>query len=154
MYDILLEDEIVKPNFDLFVENNNQPIALIFENIEVTDGVLDLSLIAKVNNATISGISIVNQGEIGAIPIVNITTSTVGGIVPVEVEFFNEISRPQDFTFAWDFGDGNTSTEQNPTHLFEEVGEFNVKLTVSSLGGDSATDSVTINAISPSEFEL
>ncbi|AKP53381.1 malectin domain-containing carbohydrate-binding protein [Cyclobacterium amurskyense] len=154
VYDILLEDEIVKPNFDLFVENNNQPIALIFENIEVTDGVLDLSLIAKVNNATISGISIVNQGEIGAIPIVNITTSTVGGIVPVEVEFFNEISRPQDFTFAWDFGDGNTSTEQNPTHLFEEVGEFNVKLTVSSLGGDSATDSVTINAISPSEFEL
>ncbi|EPR68182.1 malectin domain-containing carbohydrate-binding protein [Cyclobacterium qasimii] len=154
VYDILLEGDVVQPNFDLFIENNNQPIALVFEDIQVTDGKLSLNLIAKVNNASISGISIVNQGEIGAVPIANITSSTVGGIVPLEVAFTNEISRPQDFTFAWDFGDGNTSTDQNPTHIFEEFGEYNVKLTVSSLFGNTAIDSVTVNAIPASEFEL
>jgi len=154
VYDILLEGSLVKPNFDLFIENNNQPMPLVFENIQVTDGILNLNLNAKSNNATISGIAVINQGEIGAVPIANITTSTVGGIVPLEVDFTNEISRPQDFTFAWDFGDGNTSTDQNPTHIFEEFGEFTIKLTVSSLFGSSATDSVTVNVITPSEFEL
>ncbi|WP_339924616.1 malectin domain-containing carbohydrate-binding protein [uncultured Cyclobacterium sp.] len=154
VYDILLEGNVVKSNFDLFIENNNQPAALDFENIQVTDGTLSLNLIAKANNASISGISIVNQGQIGAVPIANITATTLGGLVPLEVAFTNEISRPQDFTFAWDFGDGNTSTEQNPTHIFEEFGEYNVLLTVSSMFGVSAVDSVTINAIPPSEFEL
>ena len=154
VYDILLEENVVKENFDLFLENNNQPIALVFENIQVTDGILNLNLSAKANNASISGISIVSQGEIGAIPIANITSSTVGGIVPLAVEFTNEISRPQDFTFAWDFGDGSTSTDQNPTHIFEESGEFTVRLTVTSNFGNSATDSIRVNAIGSSEFEL
>lgn len=154
VYDIILEDAIVKSNFDLYIENDNQPIALVFENIQVTDGILDLNLVAKVNNASIAGISIVNKGEIGVIPIANIESSTVGGIVPLEVSFENEISRPQDFTFAWDFGDGNTSSEQNPTHIFEEPGDYNVKLTVSSSFGDVAMDSIKVNGIAPSEFEL
>lgn len=154
VYDIILEDDLVKPSFDLYVENGNQPIALVFEDIQVTDGVLDLNLVAKVNNASIAGISIVNQGEIGAIPIAHIESSTVGGVVPLEVSFENEIVRPQDFTFAWDFGDGNTSTAQNPTHIFEEPGEYNVKLTVSSAFGDVAIDSIAVNGIAPSEYEL
>lgn len=33
-------------------------------------------------------------------------------------------------SWAWDFGDGLTSTEQNPTHRFKEVGSYNVTLTV------------------------
>lgn len=156
VYDILLEGDVVKANFDLFVENDNQPLALVFENIQVTDGVLDIGLNASVNNASIAGIAVENQGEIGVIPIADISTSssTLKGIIPFEVDFNNEISRPQDFTFEWDFGDGTSSTEQNPTHIFEEEGDFTVKVTVSNMFGSSATDSIMINAIPPSEFEL
>ncbi|MCJ7523017.1 MAG: PKD domain-containing protein, partial [Dehalococcoidia bacterium] len=32
--------------------------------------------------------------------------------------------------YLWDFGDGNTSTDQNPTHAFDEGGTHNVSLTV------------------------
>jgi PKD repeat protein len=37
--------------------------------------------------------------------------------------------------WLWDFGDGKTSTEKNPSHLFENSGDYNVSLTVySNLG--------------------
>ncbi|MFX1274809.1 MAG: helical backbone metal receptor [Promethearchaeota archaeon] len=40
-------------------------------------------------------------------------------------------------TFYWDFGDGQHSTEQNPTHLYENVGIYDVSLTVEDSNGDS-----------------
>lgn len=47
-------------------------------------------------------------------------------------------------TFAWDFGDGNTSTEQNPTHIYTETGTFTVSLTVTSTTGDTAISTSTV----------
>src|SRR5690606_31710838 len=48
----------LKDDFDIFKENSNQPTILNFENIEVTDRVLDLDMSASRNNASISGIAI------------------------------------------------------------------------------------------------
>jgi PKD repeat protein len=39
----------------------------------------------------------------------------------------------------WDFGDGGSSTEQNPTHTYAEQGHYNVHLTVTDDDGASAT---------------
>lgn len=39
--------------------------------------------------------------------------------------------------FEWDFGDGNTSTERNPTNVYEEFGTYTVSLTASDLLGIS-----------------
>jgi len=38
-------------------------------------------------------------------------------------------------SFAWDFGDGSTSTETNPTHTYYDAGTFIVKLVVAGQGG-------------------
>lgn len=43
---------------------------------------------------------------------------------------FTDKSTGEDLTYEWDFGDGVTSTEQNPTHTFNEAGTYNVKLTI------------------------
>jgi PKD repeat protein len=45
-----------------------------------------------------------------------------------------------DVTQLWNFGDGNTSTEENPWHKYEAEGTYNVTLTVESKDGciDSA----------------
>lgn len=44
-------------------------------------------------------------------------------------------------THAWDFGDLNTSSVQNPTNLYAQEGDYNVTLTVTATGG--CTNSVT-----------
>lgn len=42
-------------------------------------------------------------------------------------------------SYAWDFGDGNTSTSANPTHTYATPGQYNVCLTITS--SNSCTDS-------------
>ncbi|WP_162415709.1 malectin domain-containing carbohydrate-binding protein [Cyclobacterium roseum] len=154
VYDIALEGTVVKDKLDLFLESDNEPIALVFENIEVNDGFLDLDLVAFSNNASISGFSIVNQGELGTVPLASISASGFSGSAPLQVNFSNEISKPSDFTFFWDFGDGNFSAEQNPTHVFETPGEYQVSLTVYNDSGDQASDQTTISVLGANAFSM
>ena len=50
----------------------------------------------------------------------------------------------------WDFGDGSTSTEPSPTHVYATDGEFTVSLTVTGPGGsDSETHLVAVEAPPP-----
>lgn len=48
-------------------------------------------------------------------------------------------------TYAWQFGDGATSSAINPTHLYAENGDYDVTLTVTDTGGN--TDSKTCKII-------
>lgn len=53
----------------------------------------------------------------------------------------------QAMSYEWNFGDGNTSTEQNPSHLYASAGNYNVSLTVSCGHGacsNTKTQSVTV----------
>lgn len=55
-------------------------------------------------------------------------------------------------TYAWDFGDTETSTDQNPTHIYAQSGSYTATLTVTGEGGTAtATEAVTIAA---SELEM
>ncbi|HIC24072.1 MAG TPA: HYR domain-containing protein, partial [Planctomycetes bacterium] len=50
----------------------------------------------------------------------------------------------------WDFGDGSTSLEQNPTHLYTEVGLYTVSLMVTGPGGsDTMVCSSCITVLDP-----
>ena len=44
----------------------------------------------------------------------------------------------------WDFGDGNTSTEQNPVHVYEEGGYYVATLTASDGSGNSVSKEVKL----------
>jgi len=52
---------------------------------------------------------------------------------------FSDTSSGTPTSWAWDFGDGSTSEEQNPTYTFSAEGDFDVGLTVAN---DSGTDTV------------
>lgn len=58
-------------------------------------------------------------------------------------------------SYLWDFGDGNTSTEVNPTHVYWENGEFTVTLTATSdnCGNDTFNDVVVIVGVGVDEPE-
>jgi PKD repeat protein len=45
------------------------------------------------------------------------------------VVFFTDLSLGEPFSWLWDFGDGYTSNEQNPTHIYTEAGKYTVTLT-------------------------
>src|SRR5690606_16205451 len=47
VFDIRIEGALVKDNFDIFVENSNQPTVLTLEEIEVSDGVLNINMSAS-----------------------------------------------------------------------------------------------------------
>ncbi len=48
-------------------------------------------------------------------------------------------------SYLWDFGDGNTSTQQNPTHTYATQGTYKVCLTVSNdCGSDSVCQNITV----------
>lgn len=61
------------------------------------------------------------------------SSSATQGCVPWDVDFVNESI--QATSWFWDFGDGTTSTAQNPTHTYTQADTFNVKLKAFGLGG-------------------
>ena len=69
-----------------------------------------------------------------ASPIADFTVSdSVSTCPPLIVQFTNTSQNMQ--TYTWDFGDGNTSSQQSPTHFYNVAGIYFAKLTIASPGG-------------------
>lgn len=58
---------------------------------------------------------------------------------PFTAQFTNLASADSPMTYLWDFGDGTTSTQQNPTHIYTEAGFYDVSLTVQTSVGCIST---------------
>ncbi|MBP7120226.1 MAG: DUF3821 domain-containing protein [Methanolinea sp.] len=101
-----------------------------FEDPNIDDQIKVLTFKVESNNALQAGFS---------------GTPTSGG-APLSV-FFTDISIGYPETWHWDFGDGYTSDQQNPTHIYENVGTYDVTLSVTGLSGSSSitkNDYVTV----------
>ena len=57
-------------------------------------------------------------------------------------------------SYVWTFGDGQSSTNQDPTHTYAKAGTYHIKLTVASDGGcvSTYTDSVMIMGLPSAAF--
>jgi PKD repeat protein len=60
------------------------------------------------------------------------------GISPLTVQFNDTSTGPHD-SWEWDFGDGNTSTEQKPLYTYNHQGSYNIKLIIRNASEDQAT---------------
>ena len=65
------------------------------------------------------------------------------GSAPLTVNF----SAAGDVAHHWSFGDGATSTESNPTHVYENLGRYVATLTVMDPEGDTATTSLALHVL-------
>ena len=84
-------------------------------------------------------------------PVAEFTANTTSGNEPLTVNFTDQSSNEPTSWFR-DFGDGTSSTDQNPTHPYALPGVYNVTLTVTNAGGSSSTkktDYITVNAVTP-----
>jgi len=68
------------------------------------------------------------------------TANPTSGTKDLRVEFSNSSVRYN--SSSWDFGDGNTSTEDSPTHLYTTSGTYDVTL---SVVGDGGSDTNTLS---------
>ena len=70
----------------------------------------------------------------------------LSGTAPITVKFTDR-SEGDGLRYFWDFGDGETSTQQNPTHVYSIAGTFDVSLLVINNNGENTTvDSVRVTA--------
>ncbi len=67
---------------------------------------------------------------------------TTNGCPALTVEFYSEATDAE--SYYWEFGDGNISSEINPTHTYYTSGEYTVTLTVTGPGGQMIKDDVII----------
>ncbi len=66
-------------------------------------------------------------------PIVRASVSLSGGNIPLVVNFSSVGTADPDgqqLQYNWDFGDGTSSTEKNPSHVYTKVGTYSAVLTV------------------------
>ncbi len=107
---------------------NGGPISLL----PVNEGWLVITSLANKPRFTLwsSDLSLLAEAAIA-----NFSADPLTGNIPLEVHFTNLSSEGLYDASLWDFGDGETSADQNPVHIYTQSGTYTVKLTVTGQGG-------------------
>jgi PKD repeat protein len=82
-------------------------------------------------------------------PIAEFTGSPVAGQAPLTVNF-SDLSLCSPTAWDWTFGDGATSTAQNPSHDYTSAGDYTVALTATNAQGEDTETKVDYVAVVPS----
>lgn len=83
---------------------------------------------------------------------VNIIANPASGWIPLKVNFESSVNGGDlPYLYLWEFGDGQSSSTQNPTHTYSSSGEYTVTLTVTDSINIENSDSIIIRALSNTE---
>jgi PKD repeat protein len=85
--------------------------------------------------------TITGQVLVNPLPVPNFSNPPIAACGPFPVQFTDSSYVPNGniVSWFWDFGDGQSSTQQNPVHIYTTAGSYAVSLTVSSDSGCTAT---------------
>jgi PKD repeat protein len=74
--------------------------------------------------------------------------SPSAGKAPLAVRFVSTATGgASPYTYSWNFGDGRTSTSQNPSHTYTSSGTFAVNLTVKDANSTVTTMRLSVNVL-------
>lgn len=114
-------------------------------------GISNVAIVGIGGAAAAGGFLVLQRGDTPSAPtnaapqIPGILVSPPGGLLnSTAIAFSNFAPNPDDdaLTYAWEFGDGTTSSLARPTHIYNSEGAFTVRLTVRN-----ATQSATNQAV-------
>ena len=77
----------------------------------------------------------------------NFSANIKSGNAPLEVQFTDQsyvYKTTPVVDFQWEFGDGFTSTERNPIHMYSTIGEYSVKLTAKNAHYEDSTIEISL----------
>jgi PKD repeat protein len=78
-------------------------------------------------------------------PTASFEATPTSGVAPLTVAF-RDTSAGSPTQWRWTFGDGSSSSSQNPTYVYEDAGRYTARLTVSnSAGSSSASRTITVS---------
>ena len=87
-------------------------------------------------------------------PVANFSGSPTSGTAPLTVNF-TDSSTNTPTSWSWTFGDGGSSTAQNPSHQYTSAGDYTVGLTAGNVGGsdgETKTDYISVSSLTTIEF--
>lgn len=115
--------------------------------LPVTAGQTYSILIDRFTADSAAGFSLSFAGTTAAFASPNPTFTNDSVCVGTSTQFTNTTNG--NFTYSWNFGDGFTSSLENPTHTYASIGTYNVTLLVTAVPGgcqNSITKSVIVRA--------
>jgi PKD repeat protein len=131
---------------------DTRAVEVIGEQVLVTDGA-DSAVRPHTDPMSHAVFVLDVRGPAGPAPTANFTATPTSGTVPLTVNF-TDTSAGGPTSWAWDFGDGGTSTAQSPSHTYTSTGTFTAGLTATNeLGSTSTTRTITVNE-APTEFTV
>ena len=93
--------------------------------------------------------------ELDSLPTITVFASKDTGYEPLEVSFTLDSDSDESIqSYYWNFGDGSTSVEQNPTHVFEEDGSYAVQVMVTDDNGKIVTEITYISVMKSIELNI
>lgn len=109
-----------------------------------------------VNNALGCSNTFTQTVKINALPAVSFENALACSGAPTQFQDKSTVADGSVGSWKWDFGDGTTATERNPTHTFTEAGTYDVKLIITSVAGciDSVTQTVEVALAPIADFEV
>jgi hypothetical protein len=119
---------------------NGSPIGGNTQTLQITQGGTYQVAVTK-NSVTKTDEVVVNVKP-------DATASFTSSVNNLQVSFTNTSTNASSYT--WNFGDGNTSSDVNPTHTYANAGTYNVTLTaVSSQGCANGTFQANVTVTAP-----
>jgi gliding motility-associated-like protein len=80
---------------------------------------------------------------VSPVPVIGFTPHNAAACIPESVNFADTANLIPGATYLWNFGDGTTSTDINPSHVYTNPGQYSVMLTIITAQGCSNTLSLT-----------
>jgi gliding motility-associated-like protein len=100
-----------------------------------TTGVYTVTLTYKTAGGCTNTITVADGVQVGDKPNVNFTVTPTDFCASVAAQFTDlSTATPPVNRWRWNFGDGTTSNLQNPSHVFADIGQFDITLTAYSNG--------------------
>jgi PKD repeat protein len=120
-------------------------------HLYATTGTYNATLI--VTNSVSCADTIQKQAMVNPNPVAAFTTANV--CFPVDAQF-NNTSAGVVAQNGWSFGDGQISTQQNPSHAYASAGSYNVILIVATANNcaDTATQNIVVNPHPIADFTV
>ncbi|MCF8269000.1 MAG: PKD domain-containing protein, partial [Crocinitomicaceae bacterium] len=118
-------------------------------HVFTTAGTFTITLVVTNANGAVDSEIKANYITVLPAPTVGFNVTGIGCVVPLTVGFTNTSSSGANFSYAWNFGNGQNANTQNPANVtYNSAGNFGVQLTVTNTTTGcvaSYTDSIVVS---------